>query len=1617
MKKLSNLKFKNKIIMTIFIIGAISTIAGNIISYYYQVEIAKKNLINNTILQAKLISENCWLPMEFNYPNDAKETLDKLYTIPDINDAILYTLDDSVFASYHKSKEREFKFPDELRNDNAVIKDNFLHIMQPVTHKGHKYGYLYIRSVINWKELIGSQIQINIVIILIIFVLLLFLAYSTHKVVTKPIIKLAEEMKEIGYKKDFSKRLHINGDDEITQLYQEFNFMISEIETKEKDLKRAYSSLEINENRLKKILDKMPIPISIADSKGNITFVNEKHIKLFGYSKDELSTINHWIDIAYPDLQYREKVSKIWSVAVESAIKYNEDITPYEYKVCCKNGEYLTIIISGTVLGDDHLATFLDITELKKTQEKLQLAYHYTRSLIDASLDPLVTINADGIITDVNTATEKATGVSREILIGSDFSNYFTEPQKARFAYQQAFEKGFIIDFNLTIKKASGQLIDVLYNASVYKDANGQVLGVFAAARDITERKRAEKALYAEKEFNKTIIQKSPAFFVAISKEGKTLLMNNSMLDALGYIIDEVVDKDYISLFIPDIEKSTVAENFRTIIENQETTININRIQKKDGSCLTCEWRGVPIINNNSFEYFIGVGIDITERQKFELELKQSQANLLALIESTNDLIWSVDMDYKLVTFNSHFAQHFKNNYNTNCFVGASIQDVLPSERAVLWNPMYDKVLTNGSYKLDYNLAGGRVVELFFNSIFQDGNVIGISIFGKDITERKLNQDLLVAKTALLEAQLNSTRDGILVIDENQKRILVNKRINELFEPPAEIMNYEDDSLLLKYVVGLTKYPEQFLEKVLYLYAHPDETSLDEVVFKNGMVLLRYSAPVLSNEKKYLGRIWTFTDITEQKKAEEQIQLLKQSIDKHYDGAYWTDSNNTFIYINKSGCNALGYLQEELLGRTINFVNPLATYEKLEQVWKTLRQNGYYVSETKHRRKDGTEFPVELIANYIEFDGNEYNCSFARDITERKNAEELLLQSEEKFSKAFRASPDIIIITSIEDGRIIDINDRVEKILGYTRDELVGKTTLEMGIWEDLNQRDYYICLLNKNGFVYDLDVNFVSKNRGIINAVLSTEFLTLSEKNFAISSIRDITEKKLAQNALEKSEALLKEAQKIARVGNWELDLNTNKLNWSDEIYEIFELDKNSFEATYDSFLNAIHPEDRNAVSQAYSNSLKNHKPYEVFHRLLLNDGRMKYVQEKGRTYYDNEGNPLRSVGTVMDITEIKEAEEQILKTEKRFRSLVTATSQIVWETNPSGEVVKDLPSWREYTGQTIEELKGFGWADAVHPDDRRKAISDWNYAVQNLTTYQTEYRLRNRNGEYFYFVARGVPILENGMVVEWIGTCTDITQKKMAEEEILLLNSILEQKVLERTAQLEASNKELEAFSYSVSHDLRAPLRHINGFTELLVNKFNDQLPDKAKQYLKTITDSSHQMGKLIDDLLRFSRIGKAEIQTSLVNMNKLVNETIEFLNHETPNRKINWQVEELPDIYGDSSMLKQVWANLLSNAVKYTGTRDIAIIRLYAKKEENNITYYVEDNGVGFDMKYCDKLFGVFQRLHSSNEFEGTGIGLANVRRIISRHHGKISAIAEIEKGATFKFSLPIQKGTDL
>ena len=388
--------------------------------------------------------------------------------------------------------------------------------------------------------------------------------------------------------------------------------------------------------------------------------------------------------------------------------------------------------------------------------------------------------------------------------------------------------------------------------------------------------------------------------------------------------------------------------------------------------------------------------------------------------------------------------------------------------------------------------------------------------------------------------------------------------------------------------------------------------------------------------------------------------------------------------------------------------------------------------------------------------------------------------------------------------------------------------------------------------------------------------------------------------------------------------------------------------------------------------------------------------------------------------MTKEKEAEEALLEArdnlERRIiertaelqqamsynRRLFEASVDPLVTIGPEGKMTDVNRATETITGRTRQELIGTDFSD--YYTDPAKALAGYRQVFAEGTVRDYELWLRHASG-------RITPVHYNATVYRDDSDCVvgvfaaarDVTEIKRAEEESRQLN-----------AQLQAANKELEAFSYSVSHDLRAPLRHVQGYVDMLAREAEGHLTDKGQRYMKTIADASREMGVLIDDLLAFSRMGRAEMCEASVDLDTLVQDTLRDLETTTRDRTIVWTIPPLPAVQADPAMLKLALANLLGNAVKFTRPRDPARIEMgTAGTEDGRVILFVRDNGVGFDPQYTHKLFGVFQRLHRADEFEGTGIGLANVRRIIARHGGRTWAEGSLDRGAAFYFTLEASK----
>ena len=489
--------------------------------------------------------------------------------------------------------------------------------------------------------------------------------------------------------------------------------------------------------------------------------------------------------------------------------------------------------------------------------------------------------------------------------------------------------------------------------------------------------------------------------------------------------------------------------------------------------------------------------------------------------------------------------------------------------------------------------------------------------------------------------------------------------------------------------------------------------------------------------------------------------------------------------------------------------------------------------------------------------------------------------------------------------------------------------------------------------------------------------------------AVANVLERKRVEEELKRSEASLRDAQRLAKVGSWEWECGTGAVRWSDEMYVIHGVDPQTFSDIPGNYLNLVHPDDRKSVEESVLHSWEGSIPNSMKYRIVLPDGFVRKVHSQGEIVaVDEKGKPARMIGTVQDITEREQAEETI-------RALIDATHDFVCLFDAEGNVIVANKAFAYSFGKDVSELIGRHLTEII---PSKAGIRRWRYAQEAIGKGEVIRFDDERDGHYYNSIF--YPILNSQGKTEKLAVfAQEITESKRIREELE-----------KRTVQLEQANRELETFTYTASHDLQAPLRAINGFSEMILKDKGSDLDDETVRRLAVIQENTEKMQQLIEDLLNLSRIGRQALSLKVIDMDALVKDVwkeLEAVYHEKP---LVLKTQDLLPAFGDQALIRQVLVNLLSNAIKYSAPRKRIEVEVGSYRQNSGNVYYVKDHGVGFDMTFYDKLFGVFQRLHNASEFEGTGIGLAIAQRIVHLHGGQIWAEGQEGEGAIFYFMLP-------
>jgi PAS domain S-box-containing protein len=593
------------------------------------------------------------------------------------------------------------------------------------------------------------------------------------------------------------------------------------------------------------------------------------------------------------------------------------------------------------------------------------------------------------------------------------------------------------------------------------------------------------------------------------------------------------------------------------------------------------------------------------------------------------------------------------------------------------------------------------------------------------------------------------------------------------------------------------------------------------------------------------------------------------------------------------------------------------------------------------------------------------------------------------------------------DGKCTFVNPAAADMIGWETKDLVGKTIHEI-LHHTRSDGAHYpaeecpVSASGKDGELRHItDEVFWRKDGASFPVEYTSTPLRENEKVIgAVTVFRDKTKERQAENKLRQQAILIDQSHEAIFVWDFERGI----VGWNAGSERLYGYTKEEAEGRMDyDLLATVLP----LPFDAFLSELRHTGSWtgEIKHRAkdgreVISASRYQVVRMEGRDLV---------LQTNRDITDEKRAEAALLDSEARYRHL--------FDNNPLPMWVYDLEtlaflavndsavfhygySREEFLAMTIKEIRP--------QEDIPALLEDLNNVSRSIQMADG-WRHQKKDGTVIDVEITSHELDFDGRKARLV-LANDITERKKAEADILHLNETLEERVADRTARLEALNKELESFSYSVSHDLRAPLRAIDGFARIFAEDHGDKMDDEGKRLLSVIRTNARSMGKLIDDLLAFSRLGRQPVEQAPVDMTELAHAVRQELRHAGDGSSCPFKIDPLPNAFGDRALLRQVLVNLFSNAVKYSSTKEDACVEVGSDIGENENVYFVRDNGVGFDMNYSNKLFGVFQRLHGQEEFEGTGVGLAIVQRVIQRHGGRVWAEGEVNKGATFYFALP-------
>ena len=1423
--------------------------------------------------------------------------------------------------------------------------------------------------------------------------------------------------------------------------------------------KQIEAKLAESENLYRTLAEASSQFVWLVNLEGSMEYANSQWRQYTGYQAEDIK-YNDWNKVIHPDDLFN--VISGWQEQLSTGSNYE-----FEYRALRSDGTYRWYLARSVPLLDAQghiikwVGTATDIHErkvtelaLRESQNLLQRALEVTNTFLwerNLSNDEMTYVNAivDPVFTSVMSFEQALEAVHPEDL------------ESVRATFNCGISTGTVFEVEHRVKLVtpdtnieSAPYRWMMLRGQVKYDDNGKASRITGATLDIHERKIAELArTEAEHALQQSLVilnainNATGTLIFVKDLQGKFVAANEATLRALGKSEDEVIGRTNFDILTNCNDAAMAVSNDRIVIQTGETHIFEETILFNSGSRTYIATKSPYRDETGNIIGIIGISTDITERKDMETALAESDKRFRFLAEAIPHLVWQADANGKPLYFNHQWQEYCGVTLdNIEQTIENKWSSIIPSEDLEKTKQHWLECKAKGDiYEAELRIKRSKDGEYRWHlaravPVHDDaGNVTGWIGTNTDVHDSKTYQAQLIESENRYRQLAENVPQLVWVSDSDGSITYFNQRW----------VNYTGLELNLyagwdwRQIVHPDDLP-QAMQK--WTTAISTGTPMRDVQYRlrrhdgTFRYFLARAVPMYDAENNITKWLGTCTDIDDKVKAEEALrrseQRLRLFVDSDVIGIVYADFQGEIKEANNAFLKMIGYKKEDIENKTLDWRH-LTPKEYLpvdeEGIVEAITKGVCTPYEKEYIRKDGSRIPVLVGFKLVE---EQAAVAFILDISSRKRAEE-------ERDKFFNVSIDLLGITGF-DGYFKRINPAFTSILGYSETEILTTPFINFIHPNDIAETEREFEKLKNGTTTLHFENRYRCKNGEY--RWLMWNVVPDVESGLMYSVAHDLTKRKQAEVERDKFFNVSIDLLCIAGFDGYFKRINpafVNTLGYSEA------------ELVSTPLLDFIHKDDIAETLGELKNLKDGATILKFENRYRCKNGEYKWLV--WNSVPDVEAGLIYAVAH--DITERKKTEEALRQSEERLRLFAESDVIGMLYGDTIGSVFQANNAFLDIIGYSREDLEALrvSWVDITPPE--YLPLDDAGIAEArtrgSCTPYEKQY-IRKDGTRVDVLVGY---ILYGEDRTQSVAFILDITDRKRADAEVRRLNETLEERVKQRTAQLEAANKELESFSYSVSHDLRAPLRHIAGFVDLLKKRLEKQEIDEInKRYINTIVDATAQAGRLIDDLLAFSRMGRASMLYTTLDMNLLVEEVKRDCHDVVKDRQVIWHIETLPQVQGDPSMLRLVLRNLVENALKYSKTREVASVTIGTLKEVESaeclvlsekagtteekvkkqtttltpysllstqnsalstqnsaqstqeIVFYVKDNGIGFDMRYIHKLFGVFQRLHTDPRFEGTGVGLANVQRIIHRHGGRVWAIGEVDIGATFYFSLP-------